>query len=146
MTTKKKPDPKPAASPDKTTKASGPVADLAAQLVKLTVLEVNDLSNILADDYGIKPQAPVAVAAAASPDDQAGAADAKSDYNVVLKDPGGQKVAVIKAIKELTGLGLGEAKAIVDEAPKSIKESVNREEADAIKAKLEEVGASVELT
>jgi large subunit ribosomal protein L7/L12 len=92
---------------------------LAEQLTSLTVLEVNELKNILKDEYGIEPAA-AAVAVAAAPADGAEAADEKAEWDVVLKDAGAQKVAVIKAVKELTGLGLGEAKAIVDGAPKTV--------------------------
>ena len=90
---------------------------IAEQLVNLTVLEVNELGTILKDEYGIEPAA-AAVAVAAAPTEAAAAADEKSEYDVVLKDAGAQKVAVIKAVKEITGLGLGEAKAIVDGAPR----------------------------
>jgi large subunit ribosomal protein L7/L12 len=120
---------------------------LAEQLVALTVLEVNELGTILKDEYGIEPAAAaVAVAApAAGGDAGAAAADEKSEYDVVLKDAGAQKVAVIKAVKELTGLGLGEAKAIVDEAPKTVLEKAKKEDAEAAKKALEEAGATVEL-
>jgi len=123
------------------------VKKLADELVKLTVLEVKELSDILKDEYGIEPAAAaVAVAgpAAAAGGDEAGAED-KSDFTVMLKDAGAQKVAVIKAVKEATGLGLGEAKAIVDEAPKAVKDGVAKEEAEAMKKALEEAGATVEL-
>jgi len=119
---------------------------LAEQLVALTVLEVNDLGTILKDEYGIEPAA-AAVAVAAAPAGDAGAAatDEKSEYDVVLKDAGAQKVAVIKAVKEITGLGLGEAKAIVDGAPKTVVEKAKKEDAEAAKKALEEAGATVEL-
>jgi large subunit ribosomal protein L7/L12 len=118
---------------------------LAEQLTGLTVLEVNDLKNILKDEYGIEPAAAaVAVAGPAGGGEEA-AADEKSEYDVILKDAGAQKVAVIKAVKELTGLGLGEAKAIVDGAPKAVKEKAPKEEAEAAKKALEEAGATVEL-
>lgn len=123
------------------------VKKLADELVKLTVLEVKELSDILKDEYGIEPAAAaVAVAgpAAAGGAEEAGA-EAKSDFTVMLKDAGAQKVAVIKAVKEATGLGLGEAKAIVDEAPKAVKEGVPKEDAEAMKKALEEAGATVEL-
>ncbi len=106
---------------------------IAEQLVGLTVLEVNELGTILKDEYGIEP----AAAAAAE--------DAKSEYDVILKDAGAQKVAVIKAVKDITGLGLGEAKAIVDGAPKAVLEAAKTEDAEAAKKKLEEAGATVEL-
>ena len=118
---------------------------LAEQLVALTVLEVNELGTILKDEYGIEPAAAVAVAAAPAGDAGAPAADEKSEYDVVLKDAGAQKVAVIKAVKELTGLGLGEAKAIVDGVPKTVLEKAKKEDAEAAKKALEEAGATVEL-
>ena len=121
------------------------VKKIAEELVKLTVLEVNELKTILKDEYGIEPAA-AAVAVAAGPAADAGAAaDEKSEYNVVLKDAGAQKIAVIKAVKEATGLGLGEAKAIVDGAPATVKEKVKKDEAEALKKSLEEAGATVEL-
>ncbi|MCB9822811.1 50S ribosomal protein L7/L12 [Candidatus Nomurabacteria bacterium] len=120
---------------------------LAEDLTKLTVIEVNELKTILKDEYGIEPAAAaVAVAGpAAGGDASEGAGDEKSEFDVVLKDAGAQKVAVIKAVKEITGLGLGEAKAIVDGAPKAVKEKANKEEAEAAKKLLEEAGATVEL-
>jgi large subunit ribosomal protein L7/L12 len=119
---------------------------LAEDLTKLTVLEVNELKTILKDEYGIEPAAAaVAVAGPAAGGDAAGGEDEKSEYDVVLKDAGAQKVAVIKAVKELTGLGLGEAKAIVDGAPKAVKEKVSKDDAEAAKKALEEAGATVEL-
>ena len=110
----------------------------------MTVLEVNELKNVLKDEYGIEPAA-AAVAVAAGPAAAADATDEKSEFDVVLKDAGSQKVAVIKAVKELTGLGLGEAKAIVDDAPKTVKEKVSKDEAEAAKKALEDAGATVEL-
>ena len=121
------------------------VEKLAEELVKLTVLEVNELKTVLKDEYGIEPAAAVAAVAAAPADGGAAAADEKSEYNVVLKDAGAQKIAVIKAVKESTGLGLGEAKAIVDGAPATVKEKVAKDEAEALKKSLEEAGATVEL-
>ncbi|MDR0980168.1 MAG: 50S ribosomal protein L7/L12 [Candidatus Nomurabacteria bacterium] len=122
------------------------VKKLAEEMVKLTVLEVNELKNILKDEYGIEPAAAAAVAVAAAPADAgAAAADEKSEFNVVLKDAGAQKIAVIKAVKEATGLGLGEAKAMVDGAPATVKEKVKKDEAEALKKTLEEAGATVEL-
>ncbi len=119
---------------------------IAKELTGLTVLEVNELKTILKDEYGIEPTAAVAaVAGPAAGGDAAPATDEKSEYDVVLKDAGTQKVAVIKAVKDATGLGLGEAKAIVDSAPKAVKEKVAKEEAEAIKKALEEAGATVEL-
>jgi large subunit ribosomal protein L7/L12 len=122
------------------------IKKLAEELTKLTVLEVNDLKTILKDEYGIEPAAAaVAVAAPAA----AGAAsdeDAKTEFTVTLKDAGAQKVAVIKAVKEITGLGLGEAKAIVDGVPAPVKEKVSKDDAEAAKKQLEEAGATVELS
>lgn len=121
------------------------VKKLAEQLVALTVLEVNELKTVLKDEYGIEPAA-AAVAVAAGPAAEAGPAeDAKSEFTVQLTDAGAQKVAVIKAVKEITGLGLGEAKAIVDGAPAPVKEKVSKDEAESAKKLLEEAGASVEL-
>ncbi|MDB5162287.1 MAG: rplL [Candidatus Saccharibacteria bacterium] len=117
---------------------------LAESLVGLTVLEVNDLKTILKDEYGIEPAA-AAVAVAGPAAEAAPAEEAKSDYTIVLKDAGAQKVAVIKAVKDITGLGLGEAKAIVDGAPATVKEKAPKEEAEAAKKTLEEAGATVEL-
>ncbi len=118
---------------------------IAEELTKLTVLEVNELKTILKDEYGIEPAAAVAVAGPAAGGDAAPAEDAKSEYDVVLKDAGAQKVAVIKAVKDLTGLGLGEAKAIVDGAPKVVLEKAKTEDAEAAKKALEAAGATVEL-
>jgi large subunit ribosomal protein L7/L12 len=117
---------------------------LAEDLTKLTVLEVNELKNILKDEYGIEPAAAAAVVAGPAAD-AAPAEDAKSEWNVVLKDAGAQKVAVIKAVKDLTGLGLGEAKALVDGAPKAVLENAKTEDAEAAKKALEAAGATVEL-
>ncbi len=118
---------------------------IAEQLTGLTVLEVNELKNILKDEYGIEPAA-AAVAVAGPAADAAPAEDAKSEYDVVLKDAGAQKVAVIKAVKDITGLGLGEAKAIVDGAPKTVLEKAKKDDAEAAKKTLEEAGATVELS
>jgi large subunit ribosomal protein L7/L12 len=119
--------------------------DIAKQLTGLTVLEVNELKTILKDEYGIEPAAAAVAVAAPAGGDGAPAAEEKSEYDVVLKDAGAQKVAVIKAVKDLTGLGLGEAKAIVDSAPKAVKEKVGKDEAEEAKKALEEAGATVEL-
>jgi large subunit ribosomal protein L7/L12 len=117
---------------------------LAEEMTKLTVLEVNELKTILKDEYGIEPAA--AVAAVAGPaGDAAPAADEKSEFDVVLKDAGAQKVAVIKAVKDLIGLGLGEAKALVDGAPKTILEKAAKDDAEKAKKALEDAGATVEL-
>jgi large subunit ribosomal protein L7/L12 len=118
---------------------------LAEDLTKLTVLEVNELKNILKDEYGIEPAAAAVAVAAAPADGGAAAAEEKAEWDVVLKDAGAQKVAVIKAVKDLTGLGLGEAKAIVDGAPKTVLEKAKKEDAESAKKALEEAGAVVEL-
>lgn len=120
------------------------VKKIAEELVKLTVLEVNELKNVLKDEYGIEPAA-AAVAVAAPAEGGAAAADEKTEFDVVLKDAGAQKIAVIKAVKEATGLGLGEAKALVDGAPATVKEKVAKDDAEALKRALEEAGATVEL-
>jgi large subunit ribosomal protein L7/L12 len=120
---------------------------LAEELTGLTVLEVNELKTILKDEYGIEPAA-AAVAVAAAPgagDGGAAAAEEKAEWDVVLKDAGAQKVAVIKAVKDITGLGLGEAKALVDGVPKTILEKAKKEDAESAKKALEEAGATVEL-
>ena len=119
--------------------------DFAEQLVNLTVKEVNELADILKEEYGIEPAAAaVAVAggAAGGGDD---AAEEQTEFDVILKAPGGSKLAVVKLVKELTGLGLKEAKGIVDSAPKAVKEGVTKDEAEALKTQLEEAGAEVEL-
>ncbi len=122
------------------------VKKLAEELTKLTVLEVNELKNVLKDEYGIEPSAAAVAVAGPAAGPAADAADEKTEFTVTLKDAGSQKVAVIKAVKEITGLGLGEAKAIVDGAPAPVKEKVNKEEAEAAKKALEEAGATVELS
>ena len=121
------------------------IKKLAEELVNLTVLEVNELKNTLKDEYGIEPAAAAVAVAAPAAGGDAAAADEKSEYDVVLKDAGAQKIAVIKAVKEATGLGLGEAKAIVDGAPATVKEKVAKAEAEEMKKALEEAGATVEL-
>ena len=121
------------------------IKKLAEELVKLTVLEVNELKNTLKDEYGIEPAAAVAAVAAAPAEGSAAADEGKTEFDVVLKEAGAQKIAVIKAVKEATGLGLGEAKAIVDGAPATVKEKVKKDEAEALKKSLEEAGATVEL-
>jgi large subunit ribosomal protein L7/L12 len=118
---------------------------LAEDLTKLTVLEVNELKNILKDEYGIEPAAAVAAVAAPAADGAAAAAEEKAEWDVVLKDAGAQKVAVIKAVKDITGLGLGEAKALVDGAPKPILEKASKEDAENAKKALADAGATVEL-
>jgi large subunit ribosomal protein L7/L12 len=124
------------------------MADLkkfAEQLVGLTVLEVNELKTILKDEYNIEPAAAAAVVAGPAAGGDAAPADEKSEFDVILKDAGAQKVAVIKAVKDITGLGLGEAKALVDGAPKPIKEGAKKDEAEEAKKTLEAAGATVEL-
>lgn len=120
---------------------------IADELVGLSVLEVNELKNILKEEHGIEPAAAAAVVAAAPTGggDDTPAEETKNEYDINLKDAGSQKVAVIKAVKEITGLGLGEAKALVDGAPKVIKEKVAKEDAEAAKKSLEDAGATVEL-
>ena len=121
------------------------VKKLAEELVNLTVKEVNELATILKEEYGIEPAAAaVAVAAPAAAAGEAAAAE-KTSFDVVLKSAGQAKLQVIKVVKELAGLSLGDAKALVDGAPKNVKEGVAKEEAEAIKAQLEEAGAEVEL-
>ncbi|PKQ60676.1 50S ribosomal protein L7/L12 [Labilibaculum filiforme] len=123
------------------------MADLkkfAEELVNLTVKEVSELATILKDEYGIEPAAAAAVVAGPA----AGGADAaaeQTEFDVILKSAGGSKLAVVKLVKELTGLGLKEAKAAVDAAPAPLKEKVSKDEAEALKAQLEEAGAEVEL-
>lgn len=122
------------------------IKKLAEELTKLTVLEVNDLKTILKDEYGIEPAAAAVAVAGPAADAGAAAEDEKTEFTVTLKDAGASKVAVIKAVKELTGLGLGEAKAIVDGAPAPVKEKVSKDDAEAAKKALEEAGATVELS
>tara|TARA_A100001011_G_scaffold24005_1_gene23884 strand:+ start:2829 stop:3209 length:381 start_codon:yes stop_codon:yes gene_type:complete len=120
--------------------------DFAEKLVNLTVKEVNELADILKDEYGIEPAAAaVAVAGPAGGAGVAEAAEEKSEFTVVLKAAGGAKLAVVKLVKELTGLGLKEAKDLVDNAPSNIKEDIGKDEAEAMKKSLEEAGAEVEL-
>ncbi|MGY5354604.1 50S ribosomal protein L7/L12 [Wenyingzhuangia sp. IMCC45467] len=117
--------------------------DFAEQLVNLTVKEVNELATILKDEYGIEPAAAVVVGGGAAAGGDA--AEAQTEFDVVLKEAGASKLKVVKAVKELTGLGLKEAKELVDGTPSNIKEGISKEEAEGIKASLEEVGAVVEL-
>ena len=120
--------------------------DFAEQLVNLTVKEVNELANILKDEYGIEPAAAaVAVAAGGGAADGGEAAEEQTEFDVILKAAGASKLAVVKLVKELTGLGLKDAKDIVDSAPKAVKEGVSKDEAEKIKKSLEEAGAEVEL-
>ena len=121
--------------------------EFAEQLVNLTVKEVNELADILKEEYGIEPAAAaVAVAGGAVAGGDAGeAAEEQTEFDVILKAPGGSKLAVVKLVKELTGLGLKDAKEIVDSAPKAVKEGVSKDEAEGIKKSFEEAGAEVEL-
>ena len=112
---------------------------------KLSVLELANLVKVMEDKFGVSAAAPVAVAAAGAPAGDAGAAEEKDSFDVVLAAAGGQKINVIKVVREITGLGLKEAKDLVDGAPKPLKEGVKKEEAEEIKGKLEEAGATVEL-
>ena len=124
------------------------MADLKAfaeQLVNLTVKEVNELAAILKEEYGIEPAAAAAVVAAPAAGDAAPAAEEKTSFDVILKSAGAQKLAVVKLVKELTSLGLKEAKELVDAAPKAIKEGVSKEEATALESALKEAGAEVEI-
>ena len=119
---------------------------IAEELVNLTVKEVNELAEVLKEEYGIEPAAAaVAVAAPGAGGGDGAAAEEKSEFDVILKAPGGSKLQVVKAVKELTGLGLKEAKEIVDSAPKAVKEAVGKDEAEGIKKSLEDAGAVVEL-
>ncbi len=117
---------------------------LAEQLVNLTVKEVNELADILKEEYGIEPAA-AAVAVAGPAAGGGEAAEEKTEFDVILKSPGASKLAVVKLVKELTGLGLKDAKALVDSAPAPIKEAVSKDEAEGIKKSLEEAGAEVEI-
>lgn len=116
---------------------------MAESLVNLTVKEVNELANVLKDEYGIEPAAAAAVAVAATGGGDA--AEEQTEFDVILKEAGAQKLKVVKAVKELTGLGLKEAKELVDGAPGAIKEGISKDEAEGIKTSLEEAGAVVEL-
>jgi len=118
--------------------------DFAEKLVNLTVKEVNELAGILKEEYGIEPAA-AAVAVAAGGAGGGEAVEEKSEFDVILTAPGGSKLAVVKLVKELTGLGLKDAKGLVDNVPSPIKEGVAKDEAEALKAQLEEAGAEVEL-
>src|SRR4030095_2340423 len=124
------------------------MADLKAfaeQLVGLTVKEVNELAKILKDEYGIEPAAAAPVMVAGGAGAGAAAAEEKTAFTVVLKSPGGAKLAIVKLVKDLTGLGLKEAKDLVDGAPKPVKENITKDEAESLKKQLEEAGAEVEL-
>ena len=119
------------------------IENLIAEIEKLTVLELADLVKAIEEKFGVSAAAAAVVAAA--PGAVAGAAEEKSSFNVVLKDAGANKIAVIKVVREATGLGLKEAKDLVDGAPKAVKENISPEEAEALKAKLVEAGAEVEI-
>lgn len=122
------------------------MADLkkfAEELVNLTVKEVNELAEILKDEHGIEPAA--AAVAVAGPAAEADSAEEKTSFDVILKAPGGAKLQIVKLVKELTGLGLKEAKGVVDSSPTAIKEGITKEEAESLKTQLEEAGAEVEL-
>ena len=126
--------------------ASEKITKLMDDVKALTVLELNELVKALEEEFGVTAAAPVAAAGAVAGGAAAGAAaDEKTEFNVVLKDAGATKIQVIKAVREATGLGLKEAKDLVDNCPKAVKEQVSKEEAEAIKAKLEAEGAAVEL-
>ena len=119
--------------------------DFAEQLVNLTVKEVNELAGILKEEYGIEPAAAAVAVAAGGAGGGEDAEEEKSEFDVILTAPGGSKLAVVKLVKELTGLGLKDAKGLVDNVPSPIKEGVAKDEAEALKAQLEEAGAEVEL-
>ena len=124
------------------------MADLKAfaeQLVNLTVKEVNELAQILKDEYGIEPASAAVAVAAPAAGGGAAAAEEKTEFDVILKSAGASKLAVVKLVKELTGLGLKEAKELVDNAPKPIKEGISKDEAEGLKKSLEEAGAEVEV-
>ncbi len=123
--------------------ASEKITAIIEELKTLTVLELADLVHAVEDEFGVSAAAAVAVAGPAA--DAGAAAEEKTEFDVILKAAGGNKIAVIKAVREATGLGLKEAKALVDEAPKPVKEAIGKDDAEALKAKLEEAGAEVEL-
>ncbi|APU69168.1 MAG: 50S ribosomal protein L7/L12 [Christiangramia sp.] len=119
--------------------------DFAEQLVNLTVKEVNELADILKEEYGIEPAAAAVAVAGGAAAGGGEEAEEQTEFDVILKAPGGSKLAVVKLVKELTGLGLKDAKELVDGAPKPVKEGVAKDEAEALKKQLEEAGAEVEL-
>lgn len=125
--------------------ASEKVLNLIEEVKNLTVLELSDLVKALEEEFGVSAAAPAAVAVAAGPAAAAPAAEEKTEFDVVLQSAGAEKIKVIKVVRELTGLGLKEAKDVVDNAPKTLKEGASKEEAESIKAKLAEVGATVEV-
>jgi len=121
------------------------VKKIADQLVELTVKEVNELLTVLKEEHGIEPAAAAVAVAGPAAGGQEAAAEEKSEFDVILKAPGGAKLQIVKLVKELTGLGLKEAKAVVDSAPAPVKEGVSKDEAESLKTQLEEAGAEVEL-
>ena len=121
------------------------VKKIADQLVELTVKEVNELLEVLKEEHGIEPAAAAVAVAGPAAGGEAGGGEEKSEFDVILKAPGGAKLQIVKLVKELTGLGLKEAKAVVDSAPAPVKEGVSKDEAEALKTQLEEAGAEVEL-
>jgi len=121
------------------------VKKIADQLVELTVKEVNELLDVLKEEHGIEPAAAAVAVAGPAAGGEGGAAEEKTEFDVILKAPGGAKLQIVKLVKELTGLGLKEAKAVVDSAPAPVKEGVSKDEAESLKTQLEEAGAEVEL-
>ena len=125
--------------------ASEKVLNLIEEVKNLTVLELSELVKALEEEFGVSASAPMAVAAAPAAGGAAPAAEEKTEFDVILASAGGEKIKVIKAVREITGLGLKEAKELVDNAPKAVKEGASKEEAEEMKTKLEEVGATVEV-
>jgi large subunit ribosomal protein L7/L12 len=121
------------------------VKKIADQLVELTVKEVNELLAVLKEEHGIEPAAAAVAVAGPAAGGDASAVEEKTEFDVILKAPGGAKLQIVKLVKELTGLGLKEAKAVVDSAPAPVKEGVSKDEAESLKSQLEEAGAEVEL-
>jgi large subunit ribosomal protein L7/L12 len=121
------------------------IKKLAEELVNLTVKDVNELATILKEEYGIEPAAAAVAVAGPAGDSEGAAAAEQSEFDVILKAAGGSKLAIVKLVKEMTGVGLKEAKELVDKAPAPIKEKISKEEAEALKSQLEEAGAEVEL-
>lgn len=121
------------------------IKELGDQLVNLTVKEVSELADYLKEEYGIEPAAAAVAVAGPAAGGEAGGGEEQTEFDVILKSAGSSKLAVVKLVKELTGLGLKDAKALVDEAPKPLKEGVAKDEAEALKAQLEEAGAEVEI-
>lgn len=121
------------------------VKEIAEQLVNLSVKEANELAKVLEEEYDIKPAAATAVVAGGGAGGDGGAEEEQTEFDVIIKSPGEKKIAVIKEVRSITGLGLKEAKELVDNAPNPIKEAVGKDEADELKSKLEEAGAEIEL-